>query len=335
MLDLGAELNALMPKSYLSSAHVSDLVGRRLGHVLERGRHLAMVSGEDYFSLQKETKSLIEGLFIPPEDGSNFTELDHRKFALVERFLGGPEAVHRFVELHGDNAAFPEQYATLYANANLESGIVPAQGVNDHSDVILEDMFRYILDPNHGIITNPDKAHIMVIWRAACGVLEAAHRHGIKKAIHVAMTRGHGSKAEIYYRGESLLNKLDPSAEYLIWDPMIATAWSMHLAIEELEKQGVPTGQISTAGMFVAPEGIARLLNLHPGLRRSIACRVEGGMDNNAYLKRMRVGDYGDLIAGSFSEKRIVSWEEQLQMMTRTEARDFLKRMRGESLSSV
>ncbi len=324
-----------MPKSYLSAAQVNDLVGKRLGYVQERGRHLAMVSGEDYSALKVETRSLIKGLFIPPEDGSNFTELSDRKFALVQRFLSGPEAVHRFVELHGDTDAFPEQYATLYANANLAAGIVPAEGVNDHSDVLLDDMFKYILNPNHGIITNPDKAHIMVIWRAACGVLEVAHRSGIKKAIHVAMTRGHGSKAEIYYRGESLRAQLDPTAEYLIWDPMIATAWSMHLAIEELEKQGVPSKQISTAGMFVAPEGMVRLLNLHPGLRRAVACRFEGGMDVDAYLKRMRVGDYGDLIAGSFSEKRIVSWEEQLKMMTKAEAKDFLKRMRGESLTTV
>lgn len=321
-----------MPKSYLSAAQVSDLVGRRSGHLNERSKHLARVCGEDYLALQQETRKLIDELFIPPADGSNFTELDERRFALVERFLDGPEAIHRFVELHGSSDAFPEQYASLYANANLEPGIVPAEGINDHSDVLLNDMFKYILDPSNGIVTNPDKAHIMVIWRAACGVLEAAYRNGIKKAIHVAMTRGHGSRAEIYYRGESLLNVLDPNAEYLIWDPMIATAWSMHLAIDELEKRGVPTGQISTAGMFVAPEGMARLLKLHPNLRRSVACRFEGGMDGNAYLKRMRVGDYGDLIAGSFSEKRIISWSEQMEMMTLTESRDFLKRMRGESL---
>jgi uracil phosphoribosyltransferase len=78
----------------------------------------------------------------------------------------------------------------------------------------------------------------------------------------------------------------------LLLDPMLATGGSALCAIEKLRDAGVPEENIVFVTVVCAPEGIERVLTLHPKL---IVCTasVADGLNESSYIRRS-VGDFGD-----------------------------------------
>lgn len=292
-----------------------------------RGTRLAALNGIPTAQLDSETEALVPGMFNrPPPEGRAFGELGDHDAALLDRHLLALRKAGRWDALHEHDLR--RVYARLYFNSVSGTDRVSPTQFHAAATLALNNMFARVMNPENGIIVDPGKAYIAMIWRAACVGVEAAHKAGFRKAIHVAMTRDHATaKSRVYFKGESASQTLPPDAEVFGFDPMFATGGSMIDLIEHLKTMGVEPSRIKLGAVFAAPEGIARVLNLYPDLHSITLGRLESGLDVNAYIKGMRVGDFGDQVSGAFTDDRIAGWNA-LGMMTEKECERFLERMK-------
>jgi uracil phosphoribosyltransferase len=81
----------------------------------------------------------------------------------------------------------------------------------------------------------------------------------------------------------------------LLLDPMLATGASAAAACGELERAGA--GQITLLSVVSAPEGIARLQDLHPEIN-IVTASIDDGLDDHAYIVP-GLGDFGDRLFGT------------------------------------
>lgn len=316
-----------MLESVLSGDDVELVRCTREPFLRARSARLAALNGQDPADLDKEARILVTGLFdrILPA-GKAFGEIDDREAALLDRHVLALKDAGRWDSFH--EHTLRKVYATLYFNSVCgEARITPTQ-FHAAANEVLDDMFKRVMNPENGIIKDPQKAYIAFIWRAACVGIEAAHRAGFRRAIHIAMSRDHATaKSQVYFTGESASQTLPPDAEVFGFDPMFATGGSMIDLVEHLKNMGVDPTRINLGAVFAVPEGLARVMDRYPDLHSVTVGRVESGLDSKAYIKGMRVGDFGDQVAGAFTEERVKSWN-QMGMMTEKECRRFLERMR-------
>lgn len=316
-----------MLESVLSGDDVELVRSTREPFLRERGARLASLKGENPSELDEETRLLVASLFaraLPA--GKAFGDISDREAALLDRHVLALRAAGRWDSLHEHELR--KFYAALYFNSVCgETRITPTQ-FHAAAGVVLDDMFKRVMNPQNGIIKNPEKAYIAVIWRAACVGIEAAHKAGFRRAIHIAMSRDHATaKSQVYFRGESASQSLPADAEVFGFDPMFATGGSMIDLVEHLKTMGVDPTRINLGAVFAVPEGLARVMDRYPDLHSITVGRVENGLDGNAYIKGMRVGDFGDQVAGAFTDERVNGWN-QMGMMTELECARFLQRMR-------
>ena len=81
----------------------------------------------------------------------------------------------------------------------------------------------------------------------------------------------------------------------IVLDPMLATGGSIDAAISRLKQTGVT--QISVACLLAAPEGVARLSRVHPGVP-IYAAGLDRELDSHGYI-RPGLGDAGDRLYGT------------------------------------
>jgi uracil phosphoribosyltransferase len=80
-------------------------------------------------------------------------------------------------------------------------------------------------------------------------------------------------------------------------DPMLATGHSAAAALDVLAARGAR--EVSFVCVIAAPEGIAHLLEAHPGTR-VVTCAVDRGLNEHGYIVP-GLGDAGDRMFGSAS----------------------------------
>ena len=170
------------------------------------------------------------------------------------------------------------------------------------SDIVVDDL---LVQAMCQLDIRPERDLICVIWRAGLAFLSAAKRRGFNWFVHLGMARDEKTaKPETYFREKILVT--NPEARILICDPMLATGGSLLEAIEVLRGRGFSNGRIRIASVIVAPEGVVRVLQGHPGVRMVVGA-LDEGLDPNAYIKP-GIGDFGDRLCDGLHHSRISEW---------------------------
>lgn len=138
------------------------------------------------------------------------------------------------------------------------------------------------------------KVAVCPILRAGMGMLD-----GVLSLIPVARVGFIGM-----YRDEETLEPVEyyvklpadiAEREVLLLDPMLATGNSTVAAIDVLERAGATS--ISLIALIAAPEGIARVEGIHPGVRVVVAS-VDSHLNEHGYIVP-GLGDAGDRLYGT------------------------------------
>jgi uracil phosphoribosyltransferase len=131
------------------------------------------------------------------------------------------------------------------------------------------------------------------VLRAGLGMLEAVTELFPEVTVgYVGLERDHATfEPSLYY---SQLPPLEGRAVLLL-DPMLATGSSAAAACDALEKAGAE--QITLLSVVSAPEGIARLQQLHPQVN-VVTASIDEGLDRRAYIVP-GLGDFGDRLFGT------------------------------------
>ncbi len=138
------------------------------------------------------------------------------------------------------------------------------------------------------------KVAVCPILRAGMGMLD-----GVLSLIPVARVGFIGM-----YRDEETLEPVEyyvklpadiAEREVLLLDPMLATGNSTVAAIDVLERAGATS--ISLIALIAAPEGIARVEGIHPGVRIVVAS-VDSHLNEHGYIVP-GLGDAGDRLYGT------------------------------------
>jgi uracil phosphoribosyltransferase len=131
------------------------------------------------------------------------------------------------------------------------------------------------------------------VLRAGLGMLDAVTELFPEVTVgYVGLERDHATfEPSLYY------SKLPPleGRFVLLLDPMLATGASAAAACGELERAGA--GQITLLSVVSAPEGIARLQDLHPEIN-IVTASIDDGLDEHAYIVP-GLGDFGDRLFGT------------------------------------
>lgn len=131
------------------------------------------------------------------------------------------------------------------------------------------------------------------VLRAGLGMLDAVTELFPEVTVgYVGLERDHATfEPSLYY------SKLPPleGRFVLLLDPMLATGASAAAACGELERAGA--GQITLLSVVSAPEGIARLQDLHPEIN-IVTASIDDGLDDHAYIVP-GLGDFGDRLFGT------------------------------------
>jgi uracil phosphoribosyltransferase len=131
------------------------------------------------------------------------------------------------------------------------------------------------------------------VLRAGLGMLEAVTELFPEVTVgYVGLERDHATfEPSLYY---SKLPPLEGRAALLL-DPMLATGASASAACDALEKAGAE--QITLLSVVSAPEGIARLQQVHPRVH-IVTASIDDGLNQYAYIVP-GLGDFGDRLYGT------------------------------------
>lgn len=135
---------------------------------------------------------------------------------------------------------------------------------------------------------------IVPILRAGLGMVD-----GIISLIptakigHIGVYRNEETLEPVYYYCK--LPTDISNRKVLLLDPMLATGGSAVYAIDYLKKVGVT--DIVFMCVIAAPEGIAKVLSVHPDIEIYVA-KIDEGLNENSYIYP-GLGDCGDRIFGT------------------------------------
>lgn len=83
----------------------------------------------------------------------------------------------------------------------------------------------------------------------------------------------------------------------LLFEPMLATGGSLIMAIETLQKRGVPVENIYVVNVLASPSGVERLFDRYPAIQ-FVTSSIEQGLSEQAFMKP-GIGDFGDRYFGT------------------------------------
>lgn len=135
---------------------------------------------------------------------------------------------------------------------------------------------------------------VVPILRAGLGMVD-----GIVSLIptakigHIGVYRDEESLKPVYYYCKLPVNI--ENKQVILVDPMLATGGSAVYSIDYLKKAGVKN--IVFMCLVAAPEGIAKVLQMHPDVSIYIG-KIDQGLDENGYIYP-GLGDCGDRIFGT------------------------------------
>ena len=139
-----------------------------------------------------------------------------------------------------------------------------------------------------------DEVAVVPVLRAGLGMVEGFLRLLPDARVgHVGIYRDEEEHVPIDYY-ERLPPRL-PAAHVYVLDPMLATGGSAVTALNHLKRAGAQ--QLELVCLVSAPEGIAAVQAVHPGVRIWTAA-VDRELDRNAYI-RPGLGDAGDRVFGT------------------------------------
>jgi len=139
-----------------------------------------------------------------------------------------------------------------------------------------------------------DEVAVVPVLRAGLGMVEGFLRLLPDARVgHVGIYRDEEDHVPVDYY-ERLPPRL-PAAHVYVLDPMLATGGSAVTALNHLKRAGAQ--QLELVCLVSAPEGIAAVQAVHPGVRIWTAA-VDRELDRNAYI-RPGLGDAGDRVFGT------------------------------------
>lgn len=164
------------------------------------------------------------------------------------------------------------------------------------SDALYERYTRIVLEELRK--TMPDlmpEEHMACILplRASLIGAPAWQRAGMKNFGIIGVSRNEkGAHPETpYYKRPPVMNAKVRIG--VIEDPMLATAGTIMEVVKWFLELGLPESSIVVQSLVAAPEGIELLHMAYPAVR-VFAATVDGGLDGNAYIKNVGIGDCGD-----------------------------------------
>jgi uracil phosphoribosyltransferase len=138
------------------------------------------------------------------------------------------------------------------------------------------------------------KLTVVPILRAGLGMVEGIVRLMPSVRVgHIGLYRDHETlqPVDYYFKIPS-----DPEErDFILLDPMLATGGSAVAAVASLKRRGA--SRIRFMCLVAAPEGVQRLLDVHPDVMVYTAA-LDRGLDENGYI-RPGLGDAGDRLFGT------------------------------------
>lgn len=101
-------------------------------------------------------------------------------------------------------------------------------------------------------------------------------------------------EAKLYYENIPPLSETD---DIIIIDPMIATAGSARVAVQNLVERGVKLSRITYVGIIASKQGLKTLRDVYPDIKIIVASTDEK-LDHNKFIVP-GLGDYGDRYFGT------------------------------------
>ena len=113
------------------------------------------------------------------------------------------------------------------------------------------------------------------------------------RVAHIGLYRDTDTKVAVEYYLKTPADL--PTRDVIVVAPVVATANTMVAAIDRLKERGATN--IRAACLIAAPEGLERLLGIHPDLRLW-TCAVDDRLDEDAFIIP-GLGDAGDRAYGT------------------------------------
>ena len=212
------------------------------------------------------------------------------------------ERAERFPNLHVSNHPLIRDKIRMLANRNTDAKVF-RQLVSELTSLLVYEATTDLPTRRISFETPLEKTEgdaiavrigLVPILRAGLGMTDSAlDILPTAEVWHLGFRRD-----EETHRPESYYNRLPetcPNEFVIILDPMLATGGSAAAAISTLKHWGAP--KIAFVGLIAAPEGVQRLLNVHPDVSIYVA-KLDRELDENAYI-RPGLGDAGDRMFGT------------------------------------
>ncbi|MBP6084730.1 hypothetical protein KA517_00635, partial [Candidatus Gracilibacteria bacterium] len=185
-----------------------------------------------------------------------------------------------------------DAYAYLRHNFHTGTQVVTPAEFGDASTIVTDDIWQQALATG----LDPQSTAVLYPLRAGLAFYEGALRRGFRENIMLGVVRSHDkAQASCYLEPTHLAaDALKACSDVMIVDPMLATGGSVELSLAYLSQRfGIDAAQVTVASMIAAPEGIARLLS-GTKIRHIFAGKVDHGLNDDAYIVSMGLGDAGD-----------------------------------------
>lgn len=257
-------------------------------------------------SYDARVRDLLGEMFVrKPLPGKAFRSLDPQESVGLWRYLQFGTQSRRWTELHGDldrqsgvlvaphqPHAINDAYAYLRHNFHTGTQVVTPTEFGDASTIVTDDIWQQALATG----MDPQSTAVLYPLRAGLAFYEGALRRGFRENIMLGVVRSHDkAQASCYLEPAHLrADALKACSDVMIVDPMLATGGSVELSLAYLSQRfGIDAAQVTVASMIAAPEGIARLLS-ETRIRHIFAGKVDHGLNDDAYIVSMGLGDAGD-----------------------------------------
>ena len=150
------------------------------------------------------------------------------------------------------------------------------------------------LERTHGLLVSGKKLALIPVLRAGLGMVEGMLRLIPSARVgHIGMYRDHDSLKPISYYFKI---PPDPDArDFIVLDPMLATGGSAAMAVSALKAHGAT--RVRLMCLVAAPEGVQRMLGLHPDVHVFTAA-LDRELNDQGYILP-GLGDAGDRMFGT------------------------------------
>ena len=155
---------------------------------------------------------------------------------------------------------------------------------------------------------NPDKAVVLMPWRAGLAFGKAYMERGVHKFYHVSSRRDEKTLKTIVDYESGLI---EPGDTVIMADPMLATGNTARDAIDRMLASGLSPEQIIVNAVIAAPVGV-QAVKQYPAIRVVVGA-LDEKLDHRGYII-LGCGDFGDKYFGDFTESDVAATAATLKI---------------------